>query len=175
MKKRITILATALFLITLSTFAQTKLKEVKAGNIFQVSLPEDMMKTIGLNNSATLQYKSTLKDVYGFVIEENKEELILAALNFTSINDFYEDFIKDFLTDEKKRTLANPEYKQIDGINFIENDVTYYDKEAKTEIYYLIGIVETKTTYYKVLSWTTLENKDKFKEDFRKIIYSLRD
>jgi hypothetical protein len=39
----------------------------------------------------------------------------------------------------------------------------------------LVGIVETKTAYYKVLSWAAAENKDKFKADFQKILYSLKD
>jgi hypothetical protein len=39
----------------------------------------------------------------------------------------------------------------------------------------LVGVVETKTAYYKVLSWAVAENKDKFKADFQKILYSLKD
>ena len=60
-------------------------------------------------------------------------------------------------------------------INFIEADVSFSRKDAKTEIYYHIGIVETKTAFYKVLSYCTLENKAKFKADFQKILYSLKD
>jgi len=30
-------------------------------------------------------------------------------------------------------------------------------------------VVETKSAFYKVLSWSALENKDKFKTDFQKI------
>ena len=96
-------------------------------------------------------------------------------MNYSSINEFCEDFAKDFLKDEKKKTFSYPEYKKIGDINFAEFDATYYDKEAKTEIYYLIGIVETKTSYYKVLSYTSKENKDKFKADFQSILYSLKD
>ena len=67
-------------IITANLFAQTK--EYKAGQVFYVSLPEYMSKTIGLNNAATIQYKSEVKDVYGFVIIDPKEDLKLAELNY---------------------------------------------------------------------------------------------
>ena len=175
MKRIIANLSLILVLTTNYISAQTTLKEYKVGHVVNVSLPEYMTRTMGLNSSSILQYKSTVKDVYGFIIEDNKEELALVEMNYSSINEFCEDFAKDFLEDEKKKTFSYPEYKKIGDINFAEFDASYYDKEAKGEIYYLVGIVETKTSYYKVISYTGLENKDKFKADFQKILYSLND
>jgi hypothetical protein len=57
----------------------------------------------------------------------------------------------------------------------VECDASYYDEEIKAEIYYLAGVVETKSAYYKVISWSSVENKDKFKPDFQKILYSIKD
>jgi pyruvoyl-dependent arginine decarboxylase (PvlArgDC) len=175
MKRIIVTLSLILALSTSTISAQTTLKEYKVGHVVNVSLPDYMSKTMGLNSSSILQYKSTVKDVYGFIIEDNKEELALVEMNYSSINEFCEDFAKDFLEDEKKKTFSYPEYKKIGDINFAEFDASYYDKEAKGEIYYLVGIVETKTSYYKVISYTSLGNKDKFKADFQKILYSLND
>ncbi len=155
--------------------AQTNMKELKVGHEFFVSLPDYMIKTSGLNSSSAVQFKSEVKDVYGFIIEDNKEEMALVDIVYTSIGEFYEDFIKDFLLDEKKRQITKPIYSKNGEINFAEADASYFDKEADTEIYYLVGIVETKTSFYKVLSWSTVANKDKFKADFQKIVYSLRD
>lgn len=175
MKSTNAIFLTALVLITTTTFAQTELKQYKAGHSFDIGLPEYMNKTLGLNSASAIQYNSTVKDVYGFVIFDTKEDLALIEIKYSSINEFYEDFIKDFLKDEEKRKVSKPQSKKTEEINFIESDVTYYDKDAKTEIYYLVGVVETKTAYYKVLSWATAENKNKFKADFQKILYSLKD
>jgi hypothetical protein len=176
MKKIFAFLITALFLTSINIFAQTPtLKEYKVGHIFYVSLPDYMNKTIGLNSASIIQYKSTVKDIYGFIIEDTKEELSLAEMNYTSINEFYEDFIKGFVKDEEKRQVSTPQYQKKGTINFVECDVTYYDKDAKIEIYYLVGIVETKSSFYKVLSWTAADKKDKFKADFQKILYSLKD
>ena len=173
MNKTLTILTT--ILISTMCFSQTAFKEEKAGHIFYVSLPDYMSKTIGLNTSATIQFKNTIKDVAGFIIEDNKEELKLAEMNYSYLNEFYDDFIKDFLMDEDKRKISKPQIKNVGKLNFIESDASYYDKDSKLEIYYFIGIAETSSDYYKVLCWSTLENKEKFKSDFQKILYSIKD
>ena len=162
-------------LISTHCYSQTKMTEYKAGQIFYVSLPEYMSRTIGLNSSATIQYKNAVKDVYGFVIVDSKDEMALADLKYSSINEFYDDFIKDFLADEEKRKISKPVYTTKGEINFVECDASYYDQDAKAEIFYLVGIVETKSTYYKVLSWVLADNKEKFKPDFQSIIYSIKD
>ena len=161
--------------ISLSTLGQIAMKQHTVGHPIYVSIPDYMNRTIGLNEDAIFQYKSEVKDVYGYVIEDNKEELKMAELNYASINEFYEDFIKGFIEGEEKVKLAKPISQKKGDINFIEVDVSFYSKEAKTEIYYMIGIVETAKAYYKILSYCTLENKAKFKTDFQKIIYSLKD
>ena len=109
------------------------------------------------------------------VIEDNKEELKLAEMNFSSVKEFYDEFIKSFIEGEEKVKQSSPISQKKGEINFIEADVSFYSKEAKTEIYYFIGIVETKKAYYKLLCYCSLENKDKFKADFQKILYSLKD
>ena len=162
-------------IFSMQTKAQTGMKTYRAGHSFDISLPEYMSKTGGLNSSSAIQYKSLVKDVYGFVIFDTKEELELVEYKFASVNEFYEDFIKDFLKDEPKRALSKPITSTKNGINFIEVDLSYYDNDAKTDIFYLVGIVETSKAYYKVLSWSTLENKKTFKIDFQKILYSLKD
>lgn len=175
MRRKITRIAMTLVLMTSVTFAQTNLKEYKAGHIFTVSLPDYMSKTIGLNSASTIQYKSVVKDVYGFIIIDTKEELSLAEMSYASINEFYEAFITDFLKDQDNRKVSEPKYIKKGSANFVECDVTYFDKDANIEIYYLVGIVETKLSFYKVLSWSAANNKDKFKTDFQKILYSIKD
>ncbi len=164
-----------LLFVSASLFSQSNFKEQKVGHIFHISLPEYMTKTIGLNSSASIQFKNTVKDVAGFVIEDNKEELRLAELNYSSLNEFYEDFIKDFLEGEDKRAISSPKANKIGKVSFIESDASYYDKESNLEIYYLVGIAETESAYYKFLCWTSLGNKDKFKADFQKSLYSIKD
>jgi hypothetical protein len=174
MKKIIFTLGLCLVL-TQVNFAQTKMKEYKTGHVITISLPDYMTKTVGLNSAACLQFIANELDLAGFVIEDSKEEIKLAELQFASINAFYDDFIKDFLVDEEKRKVSKPVAKKIGSYNFLESDCSYYDKELQSEIYYFVGIVETPTYYYKVLCWGSLANKTKYKADFQKILYSLKD
>ncbi len=175
MKGKITPIVIALVLTVSMTFAQTGLKEYQAGHIFTVSLPDYMSKTVGLNSASSIQYKSVVKDVYGFIIVDTKEELSLAEMSYASLNEFYEGFITDFLKDQENRKVSEPKYLKKGDKNFVEADVTYFDKEANVDIYYLVGIVETKLSYYKVLSWCVSASKEKFKADFQKILYSVKD
>jgi len=173
MKKIITFLIIALTSTAIS--AQTKMKEYKAGHTFDISIPDYMNKTVGLNEDSAIEYQSEVKELYGFVIYDLKEDLKLVELNFNSAKEFYDGFMKDFLKETEKKTISNPVSKTVNGINFIEADVDAFDKEANMEIYYLIGVVETKKAFYKILSWSSKENKDKFKGDFQKILYSIKD
>ncbi len=165
----------ALAFICSTAISQTILKPFRAGHEFNISVPDYMIRTVGLNDAAIFQFKNDVKEVYGFVIEDNKEELKIAELTYGSISEFYDDFIKDFVIDQPKRKVSKPILTTKGEINFLEADLQFYDSEAETTIYYLIGIVETKNAYYKVLSWCSEANKSKFKSDFEKIIYSLND
>jgi len=175
MKSKIAILTTTLVLITSTTFAQKTMKEYKAGHVFYVSLPDYMSKTSGQNDDAVIQFKNTIKDIAGFIIEDNKEELSLVDMKFSSINDFYDNFIKTFLIKQKNRKISEPVSQTIGDNKFIEIDATYFDKDAKMDIYYFVGIVETKDAFYKVYCYGNLEAKDKYKADFQKILYSIKD
>lgn len=175
MKKNKTIFITAcLTLYAAMAIGQTKFNPQKAGNVFYMAVPDYMSKTIGLNDVATVQYKNSIKDIYTIVIEDNKEDLKLAEINYASLSEFQEEFAKDFIKDEGKRPSSKPIFTTKNDINFVEYDTAYFDKETNREIYYLVGIVETKSHFYKILSWTSMDNKDKYKADFQKMLYSLK-
>ncbi len=168
-------LVTAMIFFAGTAFSQQPVKEYKVGHIFTISLPAYMIKTASLNGDASIQYKNEVKEVYGFIIEDLKETLELAELNYSSITEFYDKFMEDFSKDDEKKTISKPIMQTKGGINFIEVDYTFYSKEAESEIYYLVGVVETKTAYYQVLSWCSAADKSKYKADFQKILYSLKD
>jgi len=174
--KQITkVLAGILIATSVTVHAQTAMKNYKAGHVFDISLPEYMVKTTGLNSAATIQFKNTVKDIAGFVIEDSKEDLQVAQITYSSATEFYEDFIKDFLVDEEKRTISKSESRTQGDVKYVECDASYYDKDVKATIYYFIGIVEPKTTYYKVLCYGGEDSKEKYKKDFESIMLSIKD
>jgi len=175
MKKQIITLTFLILLLAPAVYSQTPTKEYKAGHVFYITLPDYLNKTSGLNDAATIQFKNEAEDIAGFVIEDTKESLTLAQLSFTSLKDFYDQFIKDFLLEEKSRKISAAVSQTKGDIKVMECDASYYDKDLKTDIYYFVGIAETKDAYYKVLCFCAIENKEKCKADFQKILYSLRD
>jgi len=172
MKKAITLLN--LILLTVFTKAQTTLNEYKAGHTFSISAPAYMTKTTGLNKASTIEFKNLAKDVYTFVIVDTKEELRLLELNY-SLNEYYEEFTSTFLKNNESKEFSKPISSKKGNTSFIEFEASVFDVDIKTKIYYVAGIVETEKSYYRVVSWTTMANKDKYKADFQKTLYSLID
>lgn len=161
--------------LTITLGAQTNVTKHNAGFVFEVSLPDYMSKTIGLNSVASIQFKNVIKDVYGVIIADTREELALAEIKFSSVQEYANDFIKDFLKDEARRKISKPVNRSENGLSVVEYDASYYDKEAKMEIYYCVCLVESGNSYYKVMCWCDAAKKAEFKEDFRKIAYSIKD
>ena len=68
MKKLRLTLLTLTFLTVINTQevkAQSKMNKFIAGHKFEIQLPDYLIKTGGLNNSASIQFKNTVKEVYG--------------------------------------------------------------------------------------------------------------
>jgi hypothetical protein len=175
MKKQIITLTFLILSLINSASSQTATKEHKAGHVFYVSLPDYLNKTTGLNDAATIQFKNEAEDIAGFVIEDTKESLTLPEMSFATLKDFFDQFIKDFLLEEKNRKISPATSQTKGSLKLMECDASYYDNDLKTDIYYFVGVAETKDAYYKVFCFCALENKDKYKADFQKILYSLRD
>lgn len=175
MKKSIQLFA-VLFLVQ-SVFAQTKMVEYKTGHVVKLSVPEYMVRTSGLNDDACLEFQNAVKEVYTIVIQDDKESLQLAELSYDGIEEFYEMIFKELGVGESyvNRKLGTPNKKTIGAYKFMINDCSLTDKELEADLYYVMGIVETPNSFYQVMSWTLLENKEKFKKEFENIVYTLKE
>jgi hypothetical protein len=167
--------ATFVQIIIASAFAQTTFNTLKTGHTVSFSVPDYMSRTTGINDASFLQFKSIPKDVYTFMIEDSKEELSIAEMKFTSVMDFYEFFIKDFLISEKKRKVNTPVSFTKDDVNYVQTELTYYDKDSKFDIYYNITIAETVGYFYQILSYTSEENSINVKADLTALGSSLKE
>ncbi|MES2573512.1 MAG: BatD family protein [Bacteroidota bacterium] len=149
-------------------------KEYKAGHPFYISLPDYMSKSAKRNVNSAIEYNcKKVSNLYGFVFIDTKEDLELNKKNYASINKYYDNYIKDFLEDEEGKKISKPKSLKKGKINFIETDVISYDKESNQNFYYLVGIAESKTAFYTIVSFLPSKYKDKYKPDFQKILYSL--
>lgn len=163
--------------ISIFTFGQEKFTPINAGHTFQISIPPYMNRTIGLNSDSSVEFIDRVKDIAGIVIVDTKEELELAELKFGSINDFYDHFVKDFLQDEKERFISEAKSETKGNTKYIYFDASYLntdDNESMT-IYYFVSIIETEKSYYKMLCFGDKTMVEKYKNDFKKVMYSIAD
>lgn len=148
--------------------------EYEIGHTFTVNLPDYMNRTSGINDYSAIEYKNEKEDVYGYVIAELKENIGNLPASY-AVKTYYEDRIKQFMIKEENRKVSKPQFLKKGDINFIETDMTLFDKEHKKTLYFFIGIAETNKAFYRFISWTSEVNHDKFKGDFQNILYSLED
>ena len=146
-------LALILFLIFCKATTAQILMDKYTVEGFTVSLPFYMSKTGGLNPDASIQFRNMVKDVSGYVVKEEKSVKLFDDPANQEISQFYDQFVKDFLT----------------------TDFSYLDDETMIYYFHLIGIVETKNAFYKVVCSSSLDDKKLFKSDFQKIVYSIKD
>ena len=126
-----------------------------------------------LNDVATLQYQNSSKEAYIVVIEDAKDQLESLGMKFTSANNFLEEFIKDYKTDNENREVKNNLTFKANGNDCAQLEL--YWTEDETDFFMLITAIETKTHFYKILNWTITDNVKTLKNDFQAIAKSLRD
>lgn len=175
MKKKLLFLS-MLFIATCH-FAQSQspVRTENVGHVFSISVPEYMVRTLGISDAACVQFKNDEKEIYTYIIEDSKADLALVDIKIASAKDFYDEFVKDFLLNAKERNIGTPKTFEKDGVNFVQVEATYYDKDAKTKIYYNITIAETKGYFYKILTFTSEANKTKLRDELFLMGASIRD
>jgi hypothetical protein len=171
MKNLIILLA---FFTCINLYAQAPMSEKKAGHVYYISIPDYMLKTYDLNDVATLQYKNAAKEAYTIVIEDSKEQLEALGIKYADAEDFLKGFVEEYNIDAKKRKLSSVKNYEANGNKCAQVELTWQD-ENNNDLYMLITIVETKTHYYKIMSWTLGKFKNNFKNDYVAIAKSLRD
>lgn len=161
-----------LICVNLTLKAQTKFEDHKVGHEFMVSVPEYMMKTNDLNSNASIQFMNSVKKAYSIVLDESKADQLLAGVKFT-IDEYYDDLITNFT-----KSLTNVELSQ--PMSFKEKNGKYKQVQMNAtvdsvDIAYLITCIETDKYFYRIISWTIKENKNKLINDFIRIGTSLRE
>ena len=145
----------------------------KGGNCFTMDIPDYFTRTFELNDNASLQYRNTSRVAFVIVIEDDKSQLESLGIKFVNAKDFLESFSNDFKKDFPGRKQGNPKEFTNNGNNHAQ--VEFYWTEESSDFYMLITGVETPEHFYKIMCWTTLENKPKINDDFLRISKSLRE
>jgi hypothetical protein len=139
------------FILLPAAISAQSFSSQKGGHCYTLDIPDYMTKTYSLNDVATLQYQNIQREAYSIVIEDEKAMLESLGIKFVDAADFLEQFIAEYKVGSENR------------------------KTSLHTTYMLITVVESKTHFYKIMSWTLAGNKDKLKSDFQKIAKSLKD
>jgi hypothetical protein len=145
----------------------------KGGHCYTLDIPDYMTKTYVLNDVATMQYQNIQREAYTIVIEDEKALLEYLGIKFVDAADFLDQFIAEYKIESDNRKTSKSTAFKSNG-----NPAAQIELEWTEEVggfYMLITVVETKTHFYKIMSWTLAENKDKLKYDFQKTAKSLKD
>ena len=167
--KKLFIIASLFF--SICSFSQHKLYGAES---FTLTIPEDFQRTIGLNDYATIQFKSKLPkpNSYGFLIFEHKDELKLADSNLDMI-DYTLNSIEPYTEQKGFRYIKQPYITYKQGINYAYAEFETNDPDME-RIYFLQTIIETKGFIYQILQYCSYTDREIMKSDFVKIVNSFK-
>ncbi|MES2795907.1 MAG: hypothetical protein V4683_08080 [Bacteroidota bacterium] len=158
--------------------AQENFSEKKAGNVIYLSMPNYLLKTNTLNDSAILQYMNASKEAYVIVIDDSKAELESLGSKYESISDFHYSTSKKLIEGLKNAKETNKKTFKIGTSNYSQSLLTgLFTSSSGTEIgiSYLLTYIETSEHYYQILCWSTKEFYASLESDFAKISTSLKE
>lgn len=146
--------------------------EKKIGHIFYASVPDYMQETRGLNDAATFQFQSEIKQAYTMIIDDSKAGLLSVGIGFASPELYYRS-IEGFYLNEGDAPASSVQRLTINGKQAVQAQLTR--RFDSVDLAYLITIVETDGYFYQIVSWTTTENSSSLLNDFKKIASSLHE
>jgi len=162
-----------LMLISTESNAQ-KFTAQKGGHCYTLDIPDYMIRTYNLNDVASLQYQNVQREAYTIVIEDSKHHLESLGIKYSDAKDFLEDFVQNYKIEEQNRRQSPIQEFTNNNNKHAQTELEWID-EAGYSFFMLITVAETKTHFYKIMSWTLQEYKERLKYDFQKIAKSLKD
>ena len=152
---------------------ETVFTEVKVNNRFAISVPEYMQPCADLHKDASLQYQNTELDIYAMVIEEKKATMENYNLDYDIDTYFNNIASQPFIENIKNGKVSPPGRETIDGNKVLTSEIT--GNIDGTDVYYKMAIVESKFSFYQILTWTRADRKEKYNADMTKFIESFKE
>ncbi|MFK8044047.1 MAG: hypothetical protein AB8B72_01030 [Crocinitomicaceae bacterium] len=148
----------------------------KTVNNYSLGIPNYMTEMDLQNPEASFQAGEILKEHYVMVIDETKEDLLAAGLDYT-VEDYGNasvDFLKQSLKDSK--VLQSPNgVQKINGLEAISYKVTGKFPENDLAIFYYLTIYKSESNYYSMSTWTLGDRESKFTKVMEKMIQSFKE
>lgn len=146
---------------------------------YKLSIPKFMTGTTGLNEEASLQYQSLLKEAYLLVIDEPKagfEEV------YRDLNQYDDDLsIMQNYRDARLKILSRtteinrktkPEFLKIHRLDAETMELDANIEGVANEISYFLTFIEGDDRVYMIMAWTLKNKKMEHKKTFKTIAES---
>ena len=140
------------------------------------------MKTYDLNADASLQIMNAIKEKYTIIIQDDREALKDLKLEFSDSEEalaYYAKNIIEGLKDNDKKKASKIKNFKIGDYNASEMAIEGQTSDDETgelmNIFYFYTVIKTPNNYYQILSWSKLEDRQKYEDEFRDIAKSFKE
>lgn len=143
---------------------------------FTIDIPTELQKTDKLLQGAQLQYANNLSEFYVIGMYESRREFdsIISKTELPPNIDGYTEILKRRLsTTVVNASISEIKKAKIDGLNARLFSVT--GMANNVGIYYQIGYIEGKKSYYQLVTWTLKDKQDEMKEKMTTMIASFKE
>ena len=154
---------------------------IKINNDYQINIPRFMNGTTGLNEEASLQYQSLLKEAYLIIIDEPKagfEEVYRGLEQYDdelSVLQNYRDARLQILSRTTKITLkTDPTSIKMNGLVAEYVDLNAKVNGVNDEISYFLTFIEGSERVYMIMAWTLKDKKMEHEKTFKTIAESFQ-
>lgn len=154
-----------------------KYRKIEYKNEYSILIPENLLETDELNDLTTFQYENKSEDFYIIILEQPKQIFYNAIdIGKFEVSKNIEGYQKVVENHFKYETNLK-DFKLFD-VSKINSKITFsmtgIDIEDNYPVFYRYSIVESKTKFYQIMSWTNINNSRKTITKMNKIIDSFK-
>lgn len=171
-----------LVIISLSScnILDNKVNEVIIENRYSMELPMTLTEAPGLNELASLQYRHFLNTYYVLVIDEPKSDLGPMLIENQLTNYYSDDFegYSDIIHTNLEAALE--EMQPTEMVDTLINGLpaklmSFTGTVENLPLFYDMALVEGKTDYYQIMTWTLQSERNKCEESMHKILLTFKE
>ena len=170
----------ALLLMVLSIIScqsDRKYNTVDIRKKYSLELPADMVRAEHLNDSASLQYQNTYKEIYAIVFEKSKTGFKKQIASYPDFKPDLDGFAK-FSKTNMENSLSYPDFSEIENTKINGLKARQFSVSGIMEayhLYYELAFLEGKDRYYEIVIWTEKSKKEATREKMKRIIGSFKE
>ncbi|MBO0341324.1 hypothetical protein [Flagellimonas profundi] len=148
---------------------------------YTIDIPKFMTGTTGLNEEASLQFQSLIKEAYLLVIDEPKagfEEVYRDLGQYDDELSIIQNYrvarLQLLSRGAKINTKSQPEPLTINGLDAETMELDAFIDGVPNEISYFLTFIEGDDRVYMVMGWTLKNKKAEHKKTFKTIAESFQ-